>query len=475
MNFTIFEYMLGTFLSLLIHVGGLLVTFYTLCILCDEHLVPTVEVFIRQFEIPEEVAAVTLVAFGSAAPELFLNSVSAVAKTSDLSLSAVLGSGMIAFGLIPSLCVLNGMRDEMKFHSFPILRECGFYLSGLCLFLICIKDGKLGLVESIFIVSVYIVYVTTVIIIYWKDLHAKKLASLSNKFNNMKQKIDKNGGRITEDDLLEARELPEDDETVSLIIQSPKSSSNLQLTTLDINSSGIESEEEDIEAATLPSMESGPIERFCDFANRCISTPIRELLKNLLPKLHPGHANVQHHTHLSQLVPLWRAVLCFASCILVISALASVIVAVSESMISSLNLETATVGATLVAFGSEIPDTISSIALARSGFYDGALAGAIGSQVINISIGVGLPALFINLTTGLPLQVTRHEARSLGTLATMLFLVICSYIFLTIPVWKFVREKVLPEVISVTKSGATLQVILWVCMYIVFLYINERD
>lgn len=54
---------------------------------------------------------------------------------------------------------------------------------------------------------------------------------------------------------------------------------------------------------------------------------------------------------------------------------------------------------------------ISSIALARGGYYDGALAGAIGSQVINISIGVGLPALFINLTSGLPLQVTSHEAR----------------------------------------------------------------
>lgn len=67
-------------------------------------------------------------AFGSAAPELFLNSVSAVAKTSDLSLSAVLGSGMVAFGLIPSLCVLNGLKNEMKFRSFPILREvCSLY------------------------------------------------------------------------------------------------------------------------------------------------------------------------------------------------------------------------------------------------------------------------------------------------------------------------------------------------------------
>lgn len=48
--------MLGVFVSFVLHMMGLLITFYTLCILCDEHLVPTVEVFIKQFEIPEEVA-----------------------------------------------------------------------------------------------------------------------------------------------------------------------------------------------------------------------------------------------------------------------------------------------------------------------------------------------------------------------------------------------------------------------------------
>lgn len=74
---------------------GFVCTFYALCIICDDYLVPAVEVFIEQYNIPEEVAAVTLVAFGSAAPELFLNSVSAVTHTSDLSLSAILGSGMV--------------------------------------------------------------------------------------------------------------------------------------------------------------------------------------------------------------------------------------------------------------------------------------------------------------------------------------------------------------------------------------------
>jgi hypothetical protein len=83
-------------LSLLIIVTGFLSTFYALCIICDDYLVPTVEIFILQFNIPEEVAAVTLVAFSSAAPELFLNSISAFTHTSDLSLSAILGSGMVS-------------------------------------------------------------------------------------------------------------------------------------------------------------------------------------------------------------------------------------------------------------------------------------------------------------------------------------------------------------------------------------------
>lgn len=49
--------------------------------------------------------------------------------------------------------------------------------------------------------------------------------------------------------------------------------------------------------------------------------------------------------------------------------------------------------------------------MARNGYSDGALAGAIGSQVINISLGVGLPALFLALTDMQgALHVSLHEA-----------------------------------------------------------------
>ena len=35
---------------------ALILSFFCLCIVCDEHLVPAVEVFIVQFHVPEEVA-----------------------------------------------------------------------------------------------------------------------------------------------------------------------------------------------------------------------------------------------------------------------------------------------------------------------------------------------------------------------------------------------------------------------------------
>lgn len=67
--------------------------------------------------------AVTLIAFGSAAPEILLNSVSAVKKTSDLSLPAILGSAIIAFGLIPAMSILLNTKNEMMLLPLPIVRE----------------------------------------------------------------------------------------------------------------------------------------------------------------------------------------------------------------------------------------------------------------------------------------------------------------------------------------------------------------
>lgn len=115
--------MIFEFLSAIASIVGLLIIFIFVFVVCDKHLIPCIEVFIQGYNIPEEIAAVTLVAFGSACPELMLNTVGVIENTSDLSLPAVLGSAMIAFGLIPSLCLLLNDRPAYSIQFWPVIRE----------------------------------------------------------------------------------------------------------------------------------------------------------------------------------------------------------------------------------------------------------------------------------------------------------------------------------------------------------------
>ena len=124
-------------------------------------------------------------------------------------------------------------------------------------------------------------------------------------------------------------------------------------------------------------------------------------------------------------VPLHRAISVLLACLLCIGALASLIIFLCTDLARNLGVDQSTLGATLVALGAEvlcmnkyskckilnittymmfnfylnikIPDTVSAIALSRNGLTHGAISGAIGSQVINISLGIGLPALVLCL------------------------------------------------------------------------------
>jgi len=55
-------------------------------------------------------------------------------------------------------------------------------------------------------------------------------------------------------------------------------------------------------------------------------------------------------------------------------------------------------GVALVAIGAEIPDTIQSVTVARRGYGSMAVSNCQGSQITNISLGLGLPWFLSNLS-----------------------------------------------------------------------------
>lgn len=64
------------------------------------------------------------------------------------------------------------------------------------------------------------------------------------------------------------------------------------------------------------------------------------------------------------------------------------------------------IGLTVLAAGTSLPDTLSSVVVARKGLGDMAVANAIGSNVFNVLFGLGMPwTVFIIFSAGKPIQI----------------------------------------------------------------------
>jgi len=86
-------------------------------------------------------------------------------------------------------------------------------------------------------------------------------------------------------------------------------------------------------------------------------------------------------------------------------------------------------GVILVCIGAEIPDTIQCLTVAKRGYGSMAISNVIGSQVINILIGLGAPWT-ISAAFGNPIRVTGHE--NLTGAATFLLLAVVVFTSLLI-------------------------------------------
>jgi len=150
-----------------IEVIMLLYAFIGLAIICDEYLVPSLETLCVRWNVREDVAGATLLAAGSSAPELIINAVTTIQGSDnvELGVGAIIGSGMIAFMVIPSACsLLAGSDTPIQVKRRPLLRDILFYTVALVLLCLFFSDGIITIMEASILVGLYVVYVITVIV-----------------------------------------------------------------------------------------------------------------------------------------------------------------------------------------------------------------------------------------------------------------------------------------------------------------------
>lgn len=125
--------------------------------------------------------------------------------------------------------------------------------------------------------------------------------------------------------------------------------------------------------------------------------------------------------------------LTFTVSILIIAGLSYGLVEVAIHLAHVLNIPEAIIALTVLAIGTSIPDLFSSIIVARQGRGDMAVSNAIGSNIFDILVGLGLPFIIVMLISG----ETIEAGGNLQSSSAILFIsVVLLFILLLVSKWK---------------------------------------
>lgn len=440
----------GSYWGTLLQCLSLFYSFIGLAIVCDEHMVPSLDTLCHRWGIGEDVAGATFMAFGSAAPEMIINVVATIQATSSdpettsLGVSAIIGSGMIAFTLIPAACGFFADGD-LSLKRRPLFRDQFFYLSSLCILVYIMFDGIVHTWEAGLLVANYTIYLSVIVFAtsvrkwYWENvlqiewveqqvhahpdteyeesnIQAKSAPLLrddhetsSNPENNRKVYWKRSLSESGFKDFIVKFENQEWDEPALW----PEITQE-DFEKMDINKRGrvakfrrflndpdfiaqfrgggakmIHSKLEESEFEEEEEEEEGFVTRTIEF----LATPLVILFENTCPDCALGEKHESLYLVTFFVSLFWVSLLSFL--------LSSIV----ERWVELSGVPMIFFGLILVSLGAEIPDTIESVTVARKGLGSMAVSNCQGTQVINICLGLGLPWLMTCLAGSSQIQL----------------------------------------------------------------------
>ena len=404
-----------------------------LAIVCDDYLCIALERLCDRFMIREDVAGATFMAFGSAAPEIIVNTVSTLKQigsddaesrsATNTGVGAILGSGMVAFLIIPGACAL-ATDDTLFLKRRPLLRDLVAYALSLLLLCIFFEDGIIEIYEGALLVIMYVCYVMVVMFggkirsvyreKFLKRTRKKRKSFVKDKKTSSKKKSNSIKSPLIENLLEEGGDVRADtNESDTSSTTSSKVSfknsdsekdnqdtSNIRVVSTvaegnheDSSDNGDGDEDED-EDHNEPSTRIGKFFQF-------ITVPLKLMFQYTCVNCEKDSVYESYYPATLVASAIWVTIF-------------SVIIGacVQRWIVFSPNwLNGGTFGLVAIAIGAEIPDTIQSVTMARNGYGSMAVSNAFGSQIINICIGLGLPWLIATLSIGdtRKFLVTAHD------------------------------------------------------------------
>jgi Ca2+/Na+ antiporter len=393
-------------------------TFVGLVVVVDEYFEPTLMLLSKALGLSEDVAGASFMAVGSSSPELVLSFVDAFVTQASVGLGTVLGSAM--FNLLVtvggSMFAGGGRGPEggpLKVSVFPLGRDSWFYAAALIvLSVVVLNDGKLcllqrdpldiynnrtdqlgeplfcyvGLVSSVEGLLLFLCYLVYVFFMtfnrsiekWWNERVSFRCCGMLGR--PTKTVVEDRQLAALAEGVARAQREPSLDWGEAERPRSARAAKDGGATTGD----GAEEEDED---ERYP---SGPLrERPQGLGGMffwLLALPYRVLLFCTVPAcLRPGHL---------------RNALCFVACVAWIAALSTAMLYTGTFAGCLLRVDPFMTGFVFLSIGTSLPDAVASFVVARSGRGGMAIANAVGSNVFDVLVGLGLPWLIAGLALG---------------------------------------------------------------------------
>lgn len=397
--------------------------FLGVSILCDAHLCPALDKLCDHLKIPPSLAAATFVSFGSSAPELIISSLGAVSNKTELSIPAVLVSALIAFAAIPPMVVKAS--GNMDLRIMEVVRDAFSYLVALLMFLYINQQPEIGIGAAASLVGLYCAYL--LLVFYTSsadDYHASE---------------DGVGDETAEGEAPNLRIVARERQNSTVSTSSRHSNG------IHHSSGGIQELARSLQCCKRRGSYGSQPQRH--------EVPVAKTMSLVEPlhKKEESEVEAEEEEDWPVLGVLQRpfekafehtvcdsAVLGFVLSMAWLCILSYAAMWCAEKVVDCWGISTTTAGVTLLAWGGQLPDAIAAVALARSGKPDEAISQAIASQVINVSVGLGMPMMTYSIATGQPTRTSHRN--TVSAIAAVVLLSIVAYLLAMVPSCAKLRE-----------------------------------
>ncbi|XP_070210947.1 sodium/potassium/calcium exchanger 5-like isoform X2 [Littorina saxatilis] len=378
---------------IVIHVLVALYMFMALSIVCDRYFVPALEILCELLHMETDIAGATFMAAGSSAPELATAVIGVFVAQDDVGLGTVVGSAIYNVMFVISMCALFA-TSSIHLNWWPMLRDCMAYLLSVVALIVIIYDAKVQWHESVILLVMYLLYV---LFMYFNE----RLEVWCVPRVNMCCRC--NTTLLTSETTVLYDKLPANGH------RAENGESNHLTDALD-----------------HAHQEAETWHKLCERPEGCVwscvwitALPLSTFMFLTVPDCRrPSLRKWFWVTFLLSLV--WLSIFSF------------IMVWMITVIGFTFNVPDSVMSLTFIAFGVSLPDVVSSVLVCRDGLGDMAVSNAIGSNVFDILVCLGIPWFLETCVKdpGSEVQVYSEGLvySSLMLLSTVFFLLIATHV-----------------------------------------------